>query len=125
VLAEKVEKLPSDEDRCISVRHLRRCTRDAKWNRLDEWFVHKCRSRKYYRLDDHHKPNRVIAKTETSTAQIYYQIKTVHALCGPHLELIKKSDDDTCWWFNRGVVQSHEHLPVFKYCPHWRISQNE
>jgi ribonuclease HI len=120
---ENEEELPSEEDRCTSLSHLRRCTTDAKWKPSDEWFVRKCRSRKYYRLDDHHKPNRVISKTEKSTAQIYYQIKTGHALIGPHLKRIKKSEDDTCWWCNRGVVQSREHL--FKYCQHWRIAQNE
>jgi hypothetical protein len=84
---------------------------------------HKCRSKKYYCLDDQHKPNRVVAKTEKSTAQIYYQIKTAHALIGPHLKRIKKSDDDTCWWCNRGVLQSREHL--VKNCKHWTIAQNE
>jgi hypothetical protein len=107
---ENEEELPFEEDRCTSLSHLRRCTTDAKWKRSDEWFVHKCRSRKYYRLNDHYKPNRVIAKTEKSTAQIYYQIKTGHALIGPYLKRIKKSDNDTCRWCNRGVVQSREHL---------------
>jgi hypothetical protein len=65
----------------------------------------------------------VVAKTEKSTAQIYYQIKTGHALIGPHLKRLKKSDDDTCWWCNCGVIQSQEHL--FKNCKHWTIAQNE
>jgi hypothetical protein len=117
------EELPSEEDRCTSLSHLRRCTTDAKWKRSGEWFSHKCRSKKYYRLNDQHKPNRVVAKTEKSTAQIYYQIKTGHALIGPHLKRIKKSDDDTCWWCNRGVLQSREHL--FKICKHWTIAQDE
>jgi ribonuclease HI len=86
------------EDRCTSLSHSRRCTTDAKWKRSGEWFSHKCRSKKYYRLDDQHTPNRVVAKTDKSTAQIYYQITTGHALIGPHLKRIKKSDDDTCWW---------------------------
>jgi ribonuclease HI len=106
------EELPSEEDRCTSLSHLRRCTTDAKWKRSGEWFSHTCRSKKYYRhgLDDQYKPNRVVAKTEKLTAQIYYQIKTGHALIGPHLKRIKKSDDDTCWWCNRGILQSREHL---------------
>jgi hypothetical protein len=56
-------------------------------------------------------------------AQIHYQIKPGHALISPYLKRIKKSDDDTCWWCNCGVVQLQEHL--FKHCQHWRIAQNE
>jgi ribonuclease HI len=93
---ENEEELPS-EDRCTSLSHLRRCTKDTKWNRSSEWFSHKCRIKKYYRRDDQHKPKRVVAKTEKSTAQMYYQIQAGHALISPHLERIKKSDDDTCW----------------------------
>jgi hypothetical protein len=65
----------------------------------------------------------VISKTEKSTAQIYYQIKTGHALIDQHLQRIKKTEDDTCWWCNHGIVQLREHL--FKYCQHWRKAQNE
>jgi hypothetical protein len=103
---ENEEELPSEEDKYTSRSQLRRCTTDAKWKRSGEWFSHKCRRKKYCRLDDQHKPNRGVAKTEKSTAQIYYQIKTGHALIGPHLKRIKKSDDDMYWWCNRGVIQS-------------------
>jgi hypothetical protein len=82
-----------------------------------------CRAKKYYRLNDQHKPNRTIANSEKPTAQVYYQIKTGHALIGPYLKRIKKTDDDTCWWCNRGVVQSRKHL--FKRCKHWSKAQNE
>jgi hypothetical protein len=41
------EELPSEEDRCTSLSHLRRCTTDAKWKRSDEWFEAKCKSKKY------------------------------------------------------------------------------
>jgi hypothetical protein len=105
VILQHEEELPSEEDRCTSLSHLRRCTTDAKWKRSGEWFAYKCRSKKYYRLDDQHKPNRVIAKTEKSTAQIYYQLKTGHALIGPYLKRIKKSDDDKCWWCSEPIIQ--------------------
>jgi hypothetical protein len=41
--------------------------------------------KKYSRLDEMQKPNKVIARTEKSIAQIVYQMKTGHALIGPHL----------------------------------------
>jgi ribonuclease HI len=43
---ENEEELPSEEDRCTSLRHLRPCTTDAKWKRSDEWFEAKCKSKK-------------------------------------------------------------------------------
>jgi hypothetical protein len=70
------EELPSEEDRCTSLSHLRRCTTDAKWKRSDEWFEAKCKSKKYYHLDKQHKPNRTTTKTEKSTAQIFYQFES-------------------------------------------------
>jgi hypothetical protein len=104
------EELPSEEDRCTSLTHLRWCTTDAKWRRSDEWFEAKCMSKKYYHLDKQHKPNRTITKTEKSTAQIFYQLKVGHALIGPHLQRIKKAEDDKCWWCTREAAQSREHL---------------
>jgi hypothetical protein len=65
----------------------------------------------------------VIAKPDQLTAQIHDQIKTGHALIGPHLKRIKKPDDDTWWWCMRDVIQSREHL--FKNNKHWTIAQNE
>jgi hypothetical protein len=119
---ENEEELPSEEDRCTSLSHLRRCTTDAKWRRSDEWFEAKCKCKKHYHLDKQHKPNRTITKTEKSTAQIFYQLKVGHALIGPHLKRIKKAEDDKCWWCTREVAQSREHL--FKHCKQWRKPQN-
>jgi hypothetical protein len=55
-------------------------------------------------------------------ARIYYQLTTGHALIGPHLERIKKSDDDTCEWCHR-VIQSREHL--FENGQHRTTGKNE
>jgi ribonuclease HI len=116
------EGLPSDADRCTSLRHLPRCTTDAKWKRSDDRFEAKCKSKRYYHLDKQHKPHRTITKTEKSTAQIFYQLKVGHALIGPHLKRIEKAEDDKCWWCSREPPQSREHR--FKHCKNWRILQN-
>jgi hypothetical protein len=39
------EERPSEEDRCTSLNHLRRCTTDAKLKRSDDWFDSKCESK--------------------------------------------------------------------------------
>jgi ribonuclease HI len=113
-MPENEEELPSHADRCTSLSHLRRCTTEAKWKRSNDWIQLKCRGKKYYRMDEKHNPNKVISRTEKSTAQVYFQLKTGHALIGPYLKRIGRTDDDTCWWCLRGVVQTREHL--FKHC---------
>jgi hypothetical protein len=70
--------------------------------------------KKYYHMDEKHNPNQVISRTEKSTAQVYFQLKTGHALIEPYLKRIERTHDDTCWWCLRGVVQTPEHL--FKHC---------
>jgi hypothetical protein len=70
------QELPPEKDRCTSLSYVWRYTTDEEWKRSGEWFSHKYRGKKYYCLNDQHKSNRVIARTEKSTAQIYYQIKT-------------------------------------------------
>jgi ribonuclease HI len=42
---ESEEELPSEEDWCIFLSHLRRCTTDGKWKHSDEWFEAKCNSK--------------------------------------------------------------------------------
>jgi hypothetical protein len=48
--------------------------------------------KKYYRMDEKHKPNQVISRIEKSTAQIYFQLKTGHALIGPYLKQIQRTN---------------------------------
>jgi hypothetical protein len=51
---------------------------------ISDWFQHKSRGKKYYRMDEKHNPNQVLSRIEKSTAQIYFQLKTGHALIGAH-----------------------------------------
>jgi hypothetical protein len=120
-MPENEEEFPSHADRCTSLSHLRRCTTEAKWKRSNDWIQLKCRGKKYYRMDEKHNQNKVISRTEKSTAQVYFQLKTDHALIGPYLKRIGRTDDDTCWWCLRGVVQTREHL--FKHCTRWHQNQ--
>jgi hypothetical protein len=57
-------------------------------------------------MNEKHNPNQVISRIETSTAQIYFQLKTGYALIGPYLKRIQRTYDDTCWWCLRCVVQT-------------------
>jgi hypothetical protein len=120
-MPENEEELPSHVDRCTSLSRLRRCTTEAKWKRSNDWIQLKCRVKKYYRMDEKHNPNKVISRTEKSTAQVYFQLKTGHALIGPYLKRIGRTDDNTCWRCLRGVVRTREHL--FKHCTRWHQNQ--
>jgi len=45
-----------------------------------------------------------------TVASRFYQLKTGHALIGPYLKKIGERASDICWWCDRGVKQSREHL---------------
>jgi hypothetical protein len=75
-----------------------------------QWFEPRCRGKKCYRVDEKHNPNKVISRTEKPTAQAYFQLRTGNALIGPYLKRIERTNDVTCRWCRRGVVQTHEHL---------------
>ena len=52
------------------------------------------------------RPDPTPAKASKAVASRYYQLRTGHALIGPHLKKIGKRASDTCWWCDRGVKQS-------------------
>ena len=56
-----------------------------------------------------------------AVASRYYQLRTGHALIGPSLKKIGKRASDTCWWCDRRVKQSREHL--FKSSKKWKSQQ--
>jgi hypothetical protein len=87
-MPENEAELPSHADRCTSLSHLRRCSTKAKWKISNDRFQIKCQGKIYYCMDEKHNPNRVISRTETSAAQVYFQVKTGHALIGPYLKRI-------------------------------------
>jgi ribonuclease HI len=117
-IPENEEALPSQVDRFTSLSHISRKTTEKKWKQANEWFHLKCRSNKYYRLNENHKPNMMIARTEKSTSQIIYQMTTGHALIGSHLKRVQKIESDVCWWCQCGATQTREHL--FKCCRRWK-----
>jgi hypothetical protein len=52
-------------------------------------------------------------------ASRYYQLMMGHAIIAPYLKhKIKTSDSDTCWWCEKDVRQTREHL--FKECSCWK-----
>jgi len=56
------------------------------------------------------------AKTSKAVTSRFYQLRT-----GPYLKKFGKRASDTCWWCDRGVKQSREHL--FKSCKEWKSQQ--
>jgi len=50
------------------------------------------------------------ANASKAVAPRLYQLRTGHALIGPYLKKIGNRASDTCWWCDRGVKQSREHL---------------
>ena len=67
------------------------------------------------------RPDLTPAKASKAVASRYCQLRTGHALIGPYLKKISKRPSDTCWWCDRGVKQSREHL--FKSCKKWKSQQ--
>jgi len=67
------------------------------------------------------RPDPTPAKASKAVASRFYQLRTGHALIGPYLKKIGKSASDTCWWCDRGVKQSREHL--FNSCKKWKSQQ--
>jgi hypothetical protein len=67
------------------------------------------------------RPDPTPAKASKAVSSRYYQLRTGHALIGPYLKKIGKRASDTCWWCDRGVKQSREHL--FKSCKKWKSQQ--
>jgi hypothetical protein len=46
-------------------------------------------------MDEKHNPNQVISRIEKSPGEIYFQLKTGHAVIGPYLKRMERALDDT------------------------------
>ena len=89
------EQLPY-EFSSTSLAHLKRGITERKWVEACSWM-------------------------ESRLSKRFYQFRTGNALIGPFLKKIGKCASDTCWWCDRGVERSREHL--FKSCKKWKSQQ--
>jgi hypothetical protein len=111
----------SYETSFASLAHINRVTTERKWEESKEWLVEQCRGHRAYKLVTTQRRDRPPLSAPKRTAARYYQLKTGHALIGPYLKRIGKSEDDKCWWCKKGARQTREHL--FKECRKWKREQ--
>ena len=114
------EQLPY-EFNSTSLAYLKRGITERKWVEACSWMESRLSKHHAYRPRKRMRPDPTPAKASKVVASRFYQLRTRHALIGPYLKKIGKRASDTCWWCDRGVKQSGEHL--FKSCKKWKSQQ--
>jgi ribonuclease HI len=104
-----------------SLAHLKRGITERKWVEACSWMESRLSKHHAYRPRKRMQPDPTPAKASKAVASRYYQLRTGHALIGPYLKKIGKRASDACWWCDRGVKQSREHL--LKSCKKWKSQQ--
>lgn len=103
-----------------SAANLNRICAEAKRAETLAWIRRKTGKRPGYKIPK--KPNMAPMLARKTIAARFYQLKTGHALIGPYLTRIRARDTDECWWCEKGVTQTREHL--FKNCERWKGEQD-
>ena len=103
-----------------SAANLNRICAEAKRAETLAWIRRKTGKRPGYKIPK--KPNMAPMLARKTIAARFYQLKTGHALIGPYLTRIKARDTDECWWCEKGVTQTREHL--LKNCERWKGEQD-
>jgi len=114
------EQLPY-EFNGTSLAHLKRGITERKWVEACSWMESRLSKHHAYRPQKRMRPDPTPAKASKAVASRFYYLRTGHALIWPYLKKIGKRASDACWWCDRGVKQSREHL--FKSCKKWKSQQ--
>jgi hypothetical protein len=103
----------------ISFADLKRCAAEKRSQETTDWVkVSITASRGYLERKSPNFPLK-LCRIRKELALRYYQLMTGHVVIAPYLKhKIKMSDSDSCWWCEKDVHHTREHL--FKECPHWK-----
>jgi len=87
-----------------------------------KWDADKCSKHFSYRLKGKMGTKRPIPVTSVkSLAARFYRLKCGQAPTGVYQKRFGHREDDKCWWCERTVAQTWEHL--FRHCSRWRDQQ--
>jgi hypothetical protein len=111
--------MPPIIDEYVSYMHLKQCSSEKRRKETSDWSKASiAASHGYLARKTPNVRQKFTASSEGASFSVY-QLMMGHTVIAPYLKhKIKTSDSDTCWWCEKGVRQTREHL--FKNCTYWK-----